>query len=131
MIRSHPALALAMGVGLAGCAGPAPPSPAPSPAPTPRATAIDGVYRGTSTRFRADTRACPSPGLVILRVVDGVFEYRWNGHTRLDGTIAPDGTAQGALGDISLEARLSGGRIEGDVSNPSCAYHFRAVRREH
>jgi hypothetical protein len=115
--------------GLAACAQPAPP-PASQVAP-PRLSAdqIDGIYRGTSTRYQADSRACPSPGLVVLRVVNGVFLYRWNGRTQVDATVAPSGDVQGALGTISLSGKLNDGRIEGDIANETCAYHFRAVKR--
>ena len=110
----------------AACA--APPAPAGPPAPQAMADMVDGVYRGTSTRFQADSRACPSPGLVVLRVVDRAFQYRY-GRTEIDSTIAPDGTVQGAFGATSLSGKLDGGSIEGDVSSESCGYHFRAVKR--
>ena len=114
---------------LAGCARQPVPQPTP-PAPKPASSArVDGIYRGTSTRYQADARACPSPGLVVLRVVDGTFQYRWNGRTEIDATIAPDGAVQGTFGDISLNGRFAQDRIEGDVQNISCAYHFRATKR--
>ena len=123
-------LALAACALIAGCAKqPGPPPPPPSKPQSPPQQ-IDGVYRGTSTRFQADSRACPSPGLVVLRVLDGTFQYRY-GRTEIDSTIAPDGAVQGAMGAISLTGRLDGGRIEGDVSGESCGYHFRAVKRAH
>ena len=55
---------------------------------------IDGVYRGTSTRFQADSRACPHPGLVTLYRAErpvllplgsrdlGRFQYRSGRHVR-------------------------------------------------
>jgi hypothetical protein len=115
---------------LAACAGEpaAPPAPPPKPQLTP--DQVDGIFRGTSTRFQADTRACPSPGLVVLRVVDGQFQYRWNGRISVDGSITPEGDVQGGLGEITLSGKLVEGRIEGPVSNATCAYHFRAVKRE-
>ena len=118
---------------IGGCAQPAPPPAAPAPPPAPKLTPdqIDGVYRGTSTRFRADSRACPSPGLVVLRVVGGQFQYRWNGRTTVDASIAADGLVQGTLGEIVIEGKLTGHRLEGDISNASCAYHFRATKRSH
>ncbi|MBO0710723.1 MAG: hypothetical protein J2P47_05525 [Acetobacteraceae bacterium] len=90
---------------------------------------VDGIYHGTSRRYRADSRACPSPGLIVLRVVNGSFQYRWGDRTVIDATIAPGGAIAGARGAINLSGRLAQGRIEGDVSNEPCAYHFRAVRR--
>ena len=54
----------------------APPAPPPKPPES-----IDGEYRGTSTRFQADSRACPHPGLVRFDVSDNAFQYRWDpGH---------------------------------------------------
>ncbi len=127
-VRARLALALAPCWVIAACAGR--PAPPPAPAPTgPAPGQLDGLYRGTSTRFRADSRACPSPGLVVLRVVGGQFEYRWNGRTLVDASIAPDGTVVGGFEAITLNGRLAGNRIEGDVSSDSCAYHFRALKR--
>ena len=113
---------------------PAPPPPPPKPAVTP--DVVDGLYRGTSTRYRADSRACPSPGLVTLRVVGGQFTYRWNYRTQVPATILPDGSVQGGLGEITLTGTVlppqpsTGGRraepqrIEGDVSNGTCGIHY-------
>jgi hypothetical protein len=129
----RPALIGAVCALVAACAQPAPPLPAPAPPPAPKLVPdqIDGVYRGTSTRFRADSRACPSPGLVVLRVVNGQFQYRWNGRTSVDASVGPDGMLQGSLGDIVIEGKLANHRIEGDISTANCAYHFRAVKRSH
>jgi len=87
---------------------------------------MDGTYRGSSTRFQADSRACPSPGLVTLRVLNGVFSYRWRRDVAVVATIAPDGSLQGDAGDIVLKGRADDGRIEGDISNGPCAFHFTA-----
>ena len=130
-VRGRRFLALALSGLAAACGGRAPKPSAPPSEPQRMAEDMDGVYRGTSTRFRADSRACPSPGLVVLRVVGGSFEYRWNGHTQIESTVAPDGDVQGVLGPITLAAKLADGRMEGDVSNDACAYHFRAVKRPH
>jgi hypothetical protein len=129
----RPALMGAICALVAGCAQPAPPPPTPAPPPAPKLAPdqIDGVYRGTSTRFRADSRACPSPGLVVLRVVNGQFQYRWNGRTSVDASVGQDGLVQGSLGDIVIEGKLADRRIEGDISTASCAYHFRTVKRSH
>ena len=69
----------AAGAVLFACAHP-PPPPAPPPAPAK----IDGVYRGTSTRYQADSRACPHPGLVTLYVQNNQFSYRWDYATWVD-----------------------------------------------
>lgn len=114
---------------LAGCAQRAPTVQAPPVIKALENRGADGTYRGTSTRFQADRRTCPSPGLVTLRVLDGVFSYRWNRDASVLATIAPDGTVSGAGGDISLTGRADGRKIEGDVTNGSCAYHFTASRK--
>jgi hypothetical protein len=116
----------------AGCARkppPPPPAPAPAPAPVAAFSAADGTYRGTSTRFQAESRSCPSPGLVTMRVLDGVFSYRWSRDISVLARVAPDYSIRGDTGDITLAGRVSGDRIEGDVSSSSCAYHFTATKR--
>ncbi len=123
----------------AACAAPAPPPPPPKPVVTP--DVVEGLYRGTSTRFQADSRACPSPGLVTLHVTAGQFFYRWTYKIQVPATIQPDGSVQGQLDDITLTGQVSPpqpaqngqaatpARIVGDVSNASCGIHFTVSKR--
>ncbi len=138
MKPSHAGLLLAFCA--AGCAAPPPPPP-PPPKPVVASDMIDGVYRGTSTRYQADSRACPSPGLVTLRVVGGQFTYRWTYKIQIPASILPDGSVQGQLEDITITGTLSPAqgpqngapatpqRIQGDVSNGTCAIHYTAIKR--
>ena len=124
---------------LAACAAPPPPPPPPKPAVTP--DLADGLYRGTSTRYEADARGCPSPGLVALNVAAGQFTYRWNNRIQIPATILPDGTVQGQFDDITLTgtflpAQTTPGataptrpRIEGDISNGTCGIHYTVTKR--
>jgi len=98
-------------------------TPPPPPPPKPLET-VDGQYRGTSTRFQAESRACPHPGLVRLDVVGNAFQYRWDRNTWVDATIAPDGAITGGAERITLIGRQTGPRIEGDVTNGNCGLHF-------
>ncbi len=115
---------------LLACGGP------PGNEPTPQAqvgpplqpTAIDGEYRGTSTRFQADRRDCPHPGLLDFLVQDGRFEYRWNPYIYVFAAIAPDGSVQGEQSGVTLTGRLDGTRLSGDVINGTCGIHFTARR---
>jgi hypothetical protein len=122
----------------AGCAAPAPPPP-PKPVVTP--DMVDGLYRGTSTRYQADSRACPSPGLVTLHVTGGQFTYRWSGKIQISASVLADGSVQGQSEDVSLNGQFTPGqaaqdgkpaipqRIEGDVLNTTCAIHYTVTRR--
>jgi len=102
-----------------------PPAPAPKPAPPPApADPIDGVYRGTSTRFQADSRACPHPGLVTLYVQDARFYYRWDYATWIDASIAADGSVHGQGDRITLLGKRDGRHMEGDITNGLCGLHF-------
>ncbi len=128
-----------LGALLAGCAAPraqeAKVLPDPAPAPPPVATnaapsGIDGLYRGSSTRYQADRRDCPHPGLVTLYVQDRQFNYRWNGLVDVPGAIGPDGSVSGQEGAIALSGRMLGGdQIQGDLTNGACALHFTVRRR--
>ncbi|HME25628.1 MAG TPA: hypothetical protein VKI44_30550 [Acetobacteraceae bacterium] len=112
-------------VALGACAAkpPAPPAPPPKLPDT-----VDGEYRGTSTRFQADSRACPHPGLVRIEVVGDAFQYRWDATTWVDATIAPDGTITGGAERITLVGKLTGPKIEGDVTNGNCGLHFTVTK---
>lgn len=107
--------------GLSACAAPPPPKIA-RPAPPP--PSVDGEYLGTSTRFQADSRSCPHPGLVTLYVQDSEFFYRWNYNTWVDATIAKDGTVRGQADRITLAGKRTGRSMEGDVTNGLCGLHF-------
>ena len=98
-------------------------TPPPPPPPKPLET-VDGQYRGTSTRFQAESRACPHPGLVRLDVVGNAFQYRWDRNTWVDATIAPDGAITGGAERITLVGKLTGPKLEGDVTNGNCGLHF-------
>lgn len=106
---------------LAACASKPPPPPAPPPKPP---VEIDGEYRGTSTRFQADSRACPHPGLVDFQVIEHEFQYRWDYSTFVMASIAPDGTVTGGAERITLVGKQDGPMIEGDVTNGNCGLHF-------
>jgi hypothetical protein len=110
---------------VAACAAtPSPPAPPPKPPEV-----VDGQYRGTSTRFQADSRACPHPGLVRLEVVGNAFQYRWDRATFVDATIAPDGAITGGAERITLVGKQSGPKIEGDVTNGNCGLHFTLTKQ--
>jgi hypothetical protein len=120
IIRSG--LIAALCAALAACASPRP-SPPPAPAPKPPAT-LDGEYHGTSTRFQAQRRTCPHPGLVRIDVIDRAFQFRWDARTYVDATIAPDGTISGGAERITLVGRQAGPKLEGDVTDGDCGLHF-------
>jgi len=118
---------LAVLCGIAAACKATPPPPPPAPPPKPPET-IDGAYRGTSTRFEAQSRACPHPGLVRLQVIDSRFQFRWDANTWVDAAIAPDGTVTGSAESITLVGRQAGARIEGDVTNGTCGLHFTVTK---
>jgi hypothetical protein len=111
---------------LAACASTPPPPP---PAPPKLPDTVDGEYRGTSTRFQAESRACPHPGLVRLEVIGQAFQFRWDGRTWVSATIADDGTITGGAERITLVGKLTGTKIVGDVTNGDCGLHFTVTRR--
>ena len=119
---------------LGACSAPAPKPPAHTAqtqpaAPPAQPASPDGVYWGTSTRYVAERRDCPHPGVVTLAVHNGQFDYRWDWMTDVLATVLPDGTVQGASGNITLTGRLDGGELTGDVSNGACALHFTMQRQ--
>jgi len=112
---------------LAACSAPPPPPPPPV---QPVQGVVDGFYRGTSTRFQANSRNCPRPGLVSVQVWDKRFQYRWSYGVEIDAVIEADGTIQGAGPGISLLGRYSDKRITGDVTNGDCGLHFTLTLRD-
>lgn len=126
MRTTRAAVFVALCVGLGACAKQAPPPPAPAPA-TPEF--VDGDYRGTSTRFQADSRTCPHPGVLHFEVIGRMFQYRWAYGTYVDAAIAPDGSVTGGAERITLVGRQTGPKIEGDVTNGDCGLHFTVMRQ--
>ncbi|MBV8615716.1 MAG: hypothetical protein JOY66_18385 [Acetobacteraceae bacterium] len=129
-----PVLAAAL---LAGCAAPRPVATAPTGATAAQAateagaapSGVDGLYRGSSTRYQADRRDCPHPGLVALLVQGGQFTYRWSNLTDVPGSIGSDGSVSGQAGSVALSGHLSGDELQGDLTNGACALHFTTYRR--
>lgn len=101
------------------CASTPPPAP-----PAPRTDTVDGLYRGTSTRFQANTKGCPRPGLVTLQLWDRRFQYRWSYNTYVDAVILPDGSIEGQGPGISMRGKYEARTIRGDVTNGDCGLHF-------
>lgn len=120
---------------LAACSTTHPAAPKPvapvaqQAAPQTLPPTADGVYFGTSTRFRADRQDCPHPGLVTLVVQDQQFEYRWNRDLSIEAVIDPDGSVHGDTFGITLTGQVDGQTMSGDVTNSACALHF-TVRRQ-
>lgn len=124
MISTRVALLLLLG-GLSACGSA--PSATPAAPPPPSGT-IDGLYRGTSTRFKAEAKSCPHPGLVRYDVVGHSFRYRLNGPITIDATVYPDGSVSGDASGFTMRGDWDGRKIEGDVVSITCALHFRAVK---
>ena len=87
------------------------------------------VYRGASTRFQADNRACPSPGLVTIRPENDAFTYRLGGRVLIETTIIGNGSLAGQGQDYTITGTATAEKIEGDIQNGQCGYHFRAMRK--
>lgn len=122
--------ALLLSACLTSCSAPPTPSPQTQAQTAPtQASGIDGVYRGSSTRFQADSRNCPHPGLLDLAVQAGRFEYRWSPLVYVDSMIGPDGSVQGTGADVTLSGHLDGDTLSGDVTNGSCGLHFTTTRQ--
>ena len=125
MLKVRALLILATLASVAGCGSrppPKPPTPPPAPAPAPEK--IDGIYRGTSTRFQAESRTCPHPGPVTLYVQNRTFSYPWDYATVVDSFIYAGGIVQGQAAGITLVGRKTGTTLEGDVTNGLCGLHF-------
>ena len=112
---------------LAACAAPPPPKP-PSPPPKPPET-VDGEYRGTSTRFQADSRACPHPGLVRLDVIGQRVPVplgpRHLGRCH-DRTGRRDHRRRRERSHWWASGRAP--KIDGDVTNGNCGLHFTVTK---
>lgn len=130
MPRTRTVSALALCVALAACGSDPkpPPKPVAPPKPPPAPVVIDGTWRGTSTRFRAERRDCPHPGLVTLHVQDRQFEYLWTWKTRVISEVESDGSVHGEAPDITLVGQVRGKRMEGDVTNGYCGLHFTVTK---
>ena len=115
---------------LAACASQPAPPPAPPAPPAPPPVPVDGTYRGTSTRFQADSRSCPHPGLVLLVVQNGQFQFLWSYGVYIDASIAPDGNISGSAPDYTLVGKRDGSHMVGDVTNGACGLHFTVVKTQ-
>ncbi|WP_048860414.1 hypothetical protein [Acidisphaera rubrifaciens] len=93
--------------------------------PVPRTGGPDGGWSGTSTRFQADSRSCPNPGLVSTQVFDRQFQLRWgNRGSDLSASIQPDGSIIGGAGDVTLSGKYTAERITVDATTDACGLHY-------
>jgi hypothetical protein len=120
--------AVTLTLALTACSAPPPTPSRPTSART--VSVIDGLYRGTSTRFQANSRNCPRPGLVSIQLWDRKFEYRWDRNTYIEVVVLPDGSLHGEVYGVSLTGRLDGDKITGDVTNGDCGLHFTLRKRD-
>ncbi len=127
MTTARLTLLLALSLLPVACGAPPPPPPTP---PKPPEESSAGIWRGTSTRFQAESRACPHPGLVTLQVWDDKFQYRWDGKTWVDAEIGSDDVVRGQAPGITLIGKRAGSRIEGDITNGDCGLHFTVMKKD-
>jgi hypothetical protein len=124
---------LALAMPLSACNEPAHTPAVTTAAPGGVSGDFEMLYRGASTRFQADSKTCPSPGLVTIRPQNGVFTYRLGGRVTIETTIIGDGTlagnGAGANQDYVISGTATAAKIEGDIRNGQCGYHFRATRQ--
>ena len=97
---------------------------APPVAPT---VALDGDYRGSSTRFQALRRTCPRPGLLHLPVRSATLFYPWE-RQYIQVSILNNGTLSGALPGVQLTGTHDAAVIQGDVTDGQCGLHFTLKR---
>ena len=124
---------LALALPLSACNEPAQSPPAAAATPSGVSGDFEMLYRGASTRFQADNKTCPSPGLVTIRPQNGVFIYRLGGRVTIETTIIGDGSlagnGSGANADFAITGTATAAKIEGDIRSGQCGYHFRATRQ--
>lgn len=100
-------------------------APVASAVPAGQTGGPDGSWSGTSTRFQADSRTCPNPGLVSTQVFDRQFQLRWgNRGADLTGSIQPDGSIIGGAGDVTLSGKYTAERIAIDAITSACGLHY-------
>jgi hypothetical protein len=122
MIRSKTLMALGLAVGLMPLADSA-----------MAAGPFDGVYAGFERETKnANNGYCHDINRDDLRttVTDSAIQWKWGG-VQLKATIAPDGSfstsaagwANGS-GAFLFHGRVTGGNLEADVGNNTCATHI-------
>lgn len=129
------ALIVAVAGNLAACAGDNAPMAAAPPATAPAAESapavatvaggsVDGVYKGPMTFVRNGGGQCTSPRDVTLRVQNRMVRSSFGPLIRLEAKIQPDGTFSAQSGRTSMSGTMQGGRLEADIGNEYCAYHY-------
>lgn len=134
-------VAMAVAGGVAGCAAENTPMAAVPAATAPAAVAtaapvanaaadgpVDGVYRGPMTMLRNAGGQCTSPRDVTLRVRDRTVTSSFGTLIRLEAKVQPDGTFTTQSGRTGMTGTVRGGRLEADIGNEYCAYHYALTR---
>ena len=121
--------ALLLVMGMAGCAEqPGAKGPTATRAASGGA-GFEQLYVGASTRYKASPRGCPSPSRLTFHVLNRQFTYRVNGTIQFEVNVASDNTLSAQSADYVLSGLATDDRIEGDVRNAHCGFHFLARRK--
>lgn len=124
------AAALALLVAVSGCADQPSPGGTRTASSAPREGAgFANRYVGASTRYMAAPKVCPSPSRLNIMVLDNQFTYRLSGTVQFEVQVGPDGTLSARSGDYVLNGQMSSEKLEGDIRNAKCGFHFLARRR--
>ena len=61
-------------------------------------------------------------------MLNNSFDYRWMAGIHVPVSIAPDGTLSGSDGDVTIQGKVTGSRMEGDAKSANCGLHFTATK---
>lgn len=86
-------------------------------------------YVGASTRYKALPKVCPSPSRLDIHVLDNQFTYRLSGTVQFQVQVGADGSLSARAGDYVLSGQMTNDKLEGDIRNDKCGFHFLARRR--
>jgi hypothetical protein len=139
MARLRPdTAAILLCVGFSGCSASSAPPALPQP-PVQAApigpVSFDGVYNGTTQLISGSNLSCGSQDPLTFRVVDDAFSYTlnqpqvvWQPVRSFDVAIAHDGSFQSQSGTASIQGRVSGGHMQGQIVGDACGFAFEADR---
>jgi len=125
------AAALALMVALSGCADQAAGGarPASGGASSHGGSGFANRYVGASTRYKAAPKVCPSPSRLDIMVLESQFTYRLSGTVQFQVQVGADGALSASAADYTLTGQMTNDKLEGDIRNARCGYHFLARRR--
>jgi hypothetical protein len=92
------------------------------------ASDVDGTYVGAMTLVKNAGGRCPAGREITIVVKDGKVPVSWRKEPG-EAVVQPDGSFAATVAGARSAGKISGGSLENDLSDGTCAYRWSLKRQ--